>query len=376
LRAGDRHAPACSERAAEVRGSAGFANAISVPCIRLVPDQKKESGLTRIAWIDILKGIGILSVVAAHLYGNSFAVYCNWFHIPLFFYISGFLYGGDRPVPEYLRRKAAHLLVPYFSFLLILSLPDFARLLEQSASASGPALLRDAGAVLAKKLWGGRDLYYWFDAFWFPPCLFLTQQLFHAIHHICKEEKRTIIIATAGCYLLAMTAPWNPVLATSLPWSAQCVPMGFVFFALGYLLKDRQWDNRIVAGFSCVLAIAAIILDRWGIFHHAFNMKWSLYGIPVINLLIAMGMIGVVQRSSKELARFSPGVLLLSPLGKASLVIMLLHQAVLYSAMDRWRVIGHTSIFAFVVVFCYVVYRISRGWAVTRVAFFGVNSRQ
>jgi len=43
-------------------------------------------------WIDRLKGIGIITVVLGHT-GNEFTHhYFFWFHMPLFFIISGYLF--------------------------------------------------------------------------------------------------------------------------------------------------------------------------------------------------------------------------------------------------------------------------------------------
>ena len=54
----------------------------------------------RIHWIDVLKGIGIILVVLQHCIGlsdnksvSSFvSVWILFFHMPLFFYVSGLVY--------------------------------------------------------------------------------------------------------------------------------------------------------------------------------------------------------------------------------------------------------------------------------------------
>ena len=43
----------------------------------------------RDSYLDILKGLGIIFVVMAH--ANIFAREINWFHLELFFFVSGFL---------------------------------------------------------------------------------------------------------------------------------------------------------------------------------------------------------------------------------------------------------------------------------------------
>lgn len=51
-----------------------------------------DAGLKeRLDWIDFAKGIGIILVVWAHTRG-FFTNYIEQFHMPLFFFVSGYLY--------------------------------------------------------------------------------------------------------------------------------------------------------------------------------------------------------------------------------------------------------------------------------------------
>jgi len=52
----------------------------------------------RIEWLDVLKGIGIFFVVAGHFYKSDdpVLVYIYSFHMPLFFFISGYVYDDRR----------------------------------------------------------------------------------------------------------------------------------------------------------------------------------------------------------------------------------------------------------------------------------------
>lgn len=49
----------------------------------------------RIIYIDLLRTIGIVLMVLAHIpLSNSFVHFVHGFHMPLFFVISGYLYRG------------------------------------------------------------------------------------------------------------------------------------------------------------------------------------------------------------------------------------------------------------------------------------------
>lgn len=72
----------------------------------------------RILWLDALKGIGILFVVAGHIFDSRFFYV---FHMPLFFFIAGMTLRPHASLTRYIRKKALRLLTPYISFMLIIA---------------------------------------------------------------------------------------------------------------------------------------------------------------------------------------------------------------------------------------------------------------
>ena len=71
----------------------------------------------RIHWIDIAKGICIISIVIGHVYHNSFIrTYALSFDVPMFFFLSGLCYRKPDDSIEYFINKIKRVVVPYFSF--------------------------------------------------------------------------------------------------------------------------------------------------------------------------------------------------------------------------------------------------------------------
>ena len=69
----------------------------------------------RVHWIDIAKGLGIIAVVIGHIYHNK--TMFNWlysFHMPLFFFVAGYLYKQKDMLPD-LKRRIQTIVIPYFS---------------------------------------------------------------------------------------------------------------------------------------------------------------------------------------------------------------------------------------------------------------------
>lgn len=75
--------------------------------------------MERESYLDIAKGIGIIMVVWAHASG-PFTSFIESFHMPLFFFISGMLYHGNKSITEYIKRKMIKLLVPFWTCNLLL----------------------------------------------------------------------------------------------------------------------------------------------------------------------------------------------------------------------------------------------------------------
>ena len=79
--------------------------------------------------LDIAKGISIITVVIAHLQYTCFSKYIYWFHMPLFFIISGYLFKKPKnndKIKSMLVKKTLKFLVPYvayyFTILIIIGI--------------------------------------------------------------------------------------------------------------------------------------------------------------------------------------------------------------------------------------------------------------
>lgn len=72
----------------------------------------------RVGWIDICKGCGIILVILGHIYSdNVLRIWIYSFHMPLFFFVSGYIKGKRKKVIGY-KKRVISLLVPYIEFFL------------------------------------------------------------------------------------------------------------------------------------------------------------------------------------------------------------------------------------------------------------------
>lgn len=71
----------------------------------------------RYEFIDLFKTIGIIFMVMGHVgFGDRFAHYIAAFHMPMFFFISGYLFKDKYTFNEFITRKFNSLIKPYFYF--------------------------------------------------------------------------------------------------------------------------------------------------------------------------------------------------------------------------------------------------------------------
>ena len=83
-----------------------------------MPDEKM---MNRIEWIDTAKGIGLLLVIFEHLSIPYVTAWIYTFHMPLFFFLSGVVFSGEKyTFQEYLKKRVKALVIPYFSLGLII----------------------------------------------------------------------------------------------------------------------------------------------------------------------------------------------------------------------------------------------------------------
>lgn len=235
--------------------------------------------------LEIAKAVGITAVVTGHANGESWigsAIYA--FHMPFYFILSGSLFRAKQPPIPYFKRKASHLLIPYFMYLLLnnyASISGFsANLILGSMTAEKLGFYSD---LFFRQLVGGQNLKGVTAALWFPTCLFFTQQISNIILTLRAWITRAIIIIIyISGYINQHLFPdfWLPM---GLNVTAAAIP----FFCCGRWIK-----NQFGSGLSIALIIAFMlycISIPWIGTDASYDMKYSNYGIPIISSLVAAG---------------------------------------------------------------------------------------
>jgi acyltransferase len=83
---------------------------------------------TRVEWVDVAKGLGILFVIVIHAViptVNAITIHLSSFTIPLFFFITGLTYNNERhrnDLSQYIKKRGQQLMVPYFLLYVLMVL--------------------------------------------------------------------------------------------------------------------------------------------------------------------------------------------------------------------------------------------------------------
>lgn len=280
---------------------------------------EEGGGAPRVEWIDIARGLGIIAVVAGHVWTRGpvrDAIY--GFHMPFFFLMSGWLH---RPKPSITsaRRQIATQGLSYTAFLALVLAADW--LIE--TGKGGRPIFHDWYNDLWRVVYGGSELRGPFTVFWFVPCLLFARIAFNAIALRFPDVRSWtwLVIAATALAAAEVLGGWTD----KSPLGLLTVPMAVVLLWAGVAARDEDWSRwwlAVLVPFSAVglLGVAETI-----------NMKAGDYGWPVISIFSAVATSLLIFRLSQLLEHAPPGLTAwLKLLGGASLVIMYLHVPVIH----------------------------------------------
>lgn len=269
-------------------------------------------------WIDIVKGIGILSIVIGHITDGVLREVFFLFHVPLFFFLSGYLFKQPLNLSGFLIKKSKALLIPYVSFLVV-----FVSLLLVKGwfktHEINVGLITDA-------LWGGQSLTGELSVFWFITSLFLTQVVFALICSVTDRKKLFIIMMTS---LLLAYISEEFMQSKSFLWAANTVLYTLPLFYAGYLYKGSSSSTTlIVKRFSFVYT--ALLLAALSIKPELFyiDIKHFMLGVPFVSFLLSLTITIVFFVVAQKIVAFNTLTKLCVLLGSISMTIMYVHQPV------------------------------------------------
>jgi len=184
----------------------------------------------RIAWVDVLRFLGIWAIYIGHFGEKAGRTYPFVFayHVPLFFFAAGFFsarYQKDTPL-VFIKKKTQQLMIPYAVFslmaLIVFTLQNDWDILQVMDASMGFILgIRDQ--IIAGSLW-------------FIPCLYLITILDYFVRRLLISQW-AVLAVSIGAFLISQTIlPNNPATDPSWFMNLDSALFYYVYYALGSLL--------------------------------------------------------------------------------------------------------------------------------------------
>lgn len=293
--------------------------------------------------MDVLLCMGIVLVVLGHVGENSWrTTLFNWFviysfHMPLFFFISGYFYKPEREANYgrtlwYLVKK---LVVPYYIWNAIYAVVIFAL---KDAELVPFKIDRSLKTFLLTP-WMKGDQYQLNSPAWFMLTLFLIEVVYLTIHKVCGMLKlKNEFILTIP--FLLMTFYGGKMMLDGVAkdgWKLTIAKMlfGIGFYQLGRLYKTNleKWDKlNNVAYFGIILVVQYFLMVNTKSF--PYISMWNggmsnMKGKPWLPIIAALAGIAFFLRVSKLLTPSFGESKLVRALSMSTKSIMLHHYAVI-----------------------------------------------
>ena len=217
----------------------------------------------RIAWIDIAKGICIISVIAGHE-GDELANKIVFaYHLTVFFLLSGYTMKAEYN-RDTLNKRFASLMVPYFITCFCIMCMNVINSVILDRNGSVAVVTEMMGTDLLKTFWasGAATSFQGFDiggrigAIWFLPAMFFATWIVQAVLRYVPEKR--LQYAAVGLIAVAGSISNRFVL---LPFAIQPAMFAAPFVLLGYRIREKnlldqmEWKHFVVCLALCLIGI-------------------------------------------------------------------------------------------------------------------------
>ena len=307
--------------------------------------QSKPASAGRSGAVDFLRVLGIVAVVAGHVAawaGPLTREMLYTWHVPLFFFLSGYFWSANRTLKSEITNRTKSLLVPYLFWLVVVGAWWIAQL-----DVIGPS-------TFSRLLQGGSRLTGPFAAFWFVTALFVTVVLLRAM------QRFPLVLQWAAALAALAVTYADSALVARIPLAAGvgCTCLVFVLAGRAFKRLRSRVERPLITGTLLLLGSAAAIMAGWSSY---LDLKSAKLGVPVVTVVagvaICAGMV-LVAETLVPLAgpRFAAGV---SMLAKCGLLVVFTH-ALLLAVLtqldaDTWIVFAGSLVIPWLV--AVLVYR-------------------
>jgi len=185
-----------------------------------------KTNQSRVSWIDMAKGYGTILVILAHIGSGLGRLWIYTFHMPLFFFLSGYVFSTKYEFREFVGKKVKTLIVPYFCLGIPMVLYETFVTQGVKADTLGVFFGLVWDLIWQRRLW----------TLWYIGVLFFLNILFYFLVKKFKNERALGMISVVGPILGLI---YYGLGGGYLPWNIDVCVMALPFFYAGYFMKNH-----------------------------------------------------------------------------------------------------------------------------------------
>lgn len=298
----------------------------------------------RYNWIDSLKGFGVILVILGHLPTfPELHKYIFSFHMPLFFFISGYLFNQKKysQAGKFITSRVRSLLFPYFSLTVVSYLIFVLTNYSFSHSKFHLPYEGDFSKTIYSTLYASFNFNHFNSVLfngplWFLPCLFVTSAIFYFLFKVFNKSLNLVIATTAFISLIGYYS--INYLPQALPWSIDIALNAVTFYSAGYLFRNYFEDKFFKIAKTVIIPLLLISLfsinmnitdlNLW-----KFNENYFTFYLIALSGILSYTYIFRKIGSSRFLEYY----------GKNSLIVFGLHIPIFWIIDDIIRLISIVS---------------------------------
>lgn len=285
--------------------------------------------------LDVMRGIGIILMLMGHIgFGMKFDIIIHTFHMPLFFFISGYFFSPRKykSVFAYISHNARTLLVPYVTFVLFYQPLHYIYTGEYSFKYFFLSLISSNHNRIDVA-----------GAMWFLLCLFSAKVMFYLLNKIFHNRvsffAAIIAVTLIGNYIRKIC-----MLPLCLDSAMSCMLPMYV----GYALRGSNSTDKLkMSKMQCMGLIAILmgLLIACSLFNEPVTIRRNHYGNMALYWIACFSGIGATMLCSYIISNSNHRIVerikqALCYIGKNSIVYLVLNELVIHVVGVIMRFVG------------------------------------
>ena len=284
-----------------------------------------QNSKKRVGYVDLYRGIGIILMIMAHVgFGSFFDHYIHAFHMPMFFFVSGYFFKLDSAL-VFFKHKIRTLLLPYYLCAILIYL-------------GWQVLFGNLEDSLVRILLYMNSTKFVAAALWFLTALFVANAIYWLIHKLFKS---IIYLSIAVCLIALCGNLMHFFFVKPCVFALDAGLVGAGIMHFGYLCRNcrsiiiekamnLKWSEIIFT----VTMLSIMIFANGKV-----NMREGKYGIVPLFWINSVGMCIVLWNAAREIqeihnTKLSKDVLIdlysiLINIGRRSLIFLCLNQVMI-----------------------------------------------